>query len=75
MGILLLTGPGHDGLSVSPQTGSAHENAFPLMSVQDARLLIIAQLFGMDENVEQRRVKTHSIAPVERFWKTFQLSS
>ena len=30
----------------------SHEETFPLMSVRDARLLIIARLFGTDEDVE-----------------------
>jgi SRSO17 transposase len=32
----------------------AHEADYPLMSVRDARLLIMARLFGTDEDVEQR---------------------
>jgi hypothetical protein len=32
----------------------AHEEVFPLMSVRDARLLIIARLFGTEEDVEKR---------------------
>ena len=32
----------------------AHGEAFPLMSVRDARLLIVARLFGTDDDVEKR---------------------
>lgn len=35
----------------------AHDTAYPLMSVRDARLLIIARLFGTQEDMEKRVIQ------------------